>query len=108
MMCVEDAGDVKMSLIHLHTYIHLPPFLSPPHRCIKRANEKMRDLLRTYNHTPPFTFIPCGAVMIARNDDEDQRLNGVVENAAKNGVDVRVVTRDEIAGVCVCVKMQEM
>ena len=68
----------------------------------KPGTTEARLLRRTLDQWPELLdelavpYLQCGALMLARSDEEAVRLRGVAELSATNGVDATVVARDEL------------
>lgn len=76
----------------IHTGFDAPPN-SLEAKCLKRSRELWSD----YTEQLKIPYIPCGAIMIATNDEEKEIIeNKYIPNAEANGVHVEWLDRDEV------------
>ena len=97
VLIVEKSGDTldgasKANSAILHTGFDAPPPGSLEHSCI---TEGYADYLRIREKLN-LPLLQCGALVLAWNEQEHERLFDIERDAARNGVDsVRMLTRDE-------------
>ncbi len=76
----------------IHTGFDAPPD-SLEAKCLKRSRELWSD----YTEQLKIPYIPCGAIMIATNEEEKEIIeNKYIPNAEANGVHVEWLDRDEV------------
>ncbi|WP_339161324.1 NAD(P)/FAD-dependent oxidoreductase [Siminovitchia sp. FSL W7-1587] len=76
----------------IHTGFDAPPN-SLEAECLKRS----RDLWPDYTEQLKIPYIPCGAIMVATNEEEKDIIeNKYIPNAEANGAHVQWLDRDEV------------
>lgn len=86
----EGASKANSGIIHTG-------FDAPPNSLEAKCLQRSQDLWSDYTEQLKIPFIPCGAIMIATNEEEKKIIEDkYIPNAEANGVHVEWMDRDEV------------